>query len=233
MASRNEAKEQKEKTSQALIESALELCAEEGYASLSLRSVARKAGIAPTSFYRHFREIDEMGVAMVEQAREALADWLVKARKQIVFSGIKPGDDPKKQMSAVEGLIRPFVKTFSDCYRQNPRLLHLFFQERTGSAEALRTAIGDAVAALVRDLTEILNGPGKALPCDTKTLGLLSEIMITLVSRSVMERFSPSGTPQETLRAAAAADPMEPVIQSLILLLLGALTLEQTKQEQK
>nr|MCU0600165.1 TetR family transcriptional regulator [Desulfobacterales bacterium] len=64
MASREELREQKEKTSQALIQSALELCAEEGYASLSLRSVARKAGIAPTSFYRHFREIDELGVAM-------------------------------------------------------------------------------------------------------------------------------------------------------------------------
>jgi len=231
MASRNEAKQQKEKTSQALIESALELCAEQGYASLSLRSVARKAGIAPTSFYRHFREIDEMGVAMVEQAKEALDGWLAQARKQMAFSGLKPGDGSQKQLTAIECLTRPFVKTFADAYRQTPRLLHLFFQERTGSADALRAAIGDAISALIQDLVEILKRPGKGLPCSTQTLGLLSETMITLVSRGVMERVSPSGTPQETLRAAA--DLIEPVIQPLTLLLLGALTLEQTKQEQE
>lgn len=229
MASRNEAKKQKEKTSQALIESALELCAEEGYASLSLRSVARKAGIAPTSFYRHFREIDEMGVAMVEQAKEVLDDWLTRARKKMAFAGETKASDPQKQMAAVEGLIRPFVTTFVDCFHQNPRLLHLFFQERTGSAEALRTAIEEAVAALIHDLMEILKRPGRALPWDVKTRGLLAETMITLVSRGVMERFSPSGAPRE----AEAADPMEPVVQTLILLLIGALTLEQTKQEQK
>ncbi|MFZ2631165.1 MAG: TetR family transcriptional regulator [Desulfosalsimonadaceae bacterium] len=223
MASRNEAKQQKEKTSQTLIESALELCAEEGYASLSLRSVARKAGIAPTSFYRHFREIDEMGVAMVGQAKEALEEWLAGARKKMTFPAVKPGDAPDKLLAAIEHLTRPFVKTFTECFQNNPWLIHLFFQERTGSSAALRAAITEAVDGLIRDLSETLNKQGRSFPSRAGDLDMISETMITLVSRGVMEYPSPPDAQPEY--------PTEPTIQKLNLLLLGVLILEQTKQE--
>ena len=36
--------------------------------SLSLREVAREAGIAPNSFYRQFRDIDELAVALIDLA---------------------------------------------------------------------------------------------------------------------------------------------------------------------
>nr|MBP7548525.1 TetR family transcriptional regulator [Corallincola sp.] len=61
--------QQKEKTRQTLIEAALaQLSAERSLASLSLREVAREAGIAPTSFYRHFRDMDELGLTLVDEA---------------------------------------------------------------------------------------------------------------------------------------------------------------------
>ncbi|WP_338298269.1 TetR family transcriptional regulator, partial [Escherichia coli] len=45
--------QQKEKTRRSLVEAAFsQLSAERSFASLSLREVAREAGIAPTSFYR-------------------------------------------------------------------------------------------------------------------------------------------------------------------------------------
>ena len=52
--------QQKERTRRSLVEAAFsQLSAERSFASLSLREVAREAGIAPTSFYRHFRDVDE------------------------------------------------------------------------------------------------------------------------------------------------------------------------------
>ncbi|VEB03176.1 Unsaturated fatty acid biosynthesis repressor FabR [Klebsiella pneumoniae] len=55
--------QQKEKTRRSLVEAAFsQLSAERSFASLSLREVAREAGIAPTSFYRHFRDVDELGL---------------------------------------------------------------------------------------------------------------------------------------------------------------------------
>ncbi|HAD44143.1 MAG TPA: DNA-binding transcriptional regulator FabR, partial [Plesiomonas shigelloides] len=53
--------EQKERTRRALIDAAFsQLSVERSFSSLSLREVAREAGIAPTSFYRHFRDMDEL-----------------------------------------------------------------------------------------------------------------------------------------------------------------------------
>jgi hypothetical protein len=52
---------------------------------------------------------------------------------------------------------------------------------------------------------------------------MISETMITLVSRDVMEYPSPPD--------AQPVYPTEPTIQKLNLLLLGVLILEQTKQE--
>ena len=53
--------QQKEKTRRQIIDAAFHLLSQErSYASLSLREVAREAGIAPTSFYRHFEDMEEL-----------------------------------------------------------------------------------------------------------------------------------------------------------------------------
>ncbi len=60
---------QKEKTYRSLIEetfSQLSVC-ERSFTSLSLCEVAREAGIAPTSFYPHFRNVDELELTMVHE----------------------------------------------------------------------------------------------------------------------------------------------------------------------
>ena len=63
--------QQKEKTRQALIDAAFnQLSAEHSFSNLSLREVAREAGIAPTSFYRHFKDMNELGLTLVDVARE-------------------------------------------------------------------------------------------------------------------------------------------------------------------
>ena len=37
------------------------------FASISLREVAKTAGLVPTSFYRHFGDMEELGLAMVDE----------------------------------------------------------------------------------------------------------------------------------------------------------------------
>ena len=48
--------------------------------SLSLREVAREAGIAPNSFYRHFRDIDELAIELIDRAGNVLRQILHQAR---------------------------------------------------------------------------------------------------------------------------------------------------------
>jgi len=52
-----------------------------GFDSLSLRRVARTAGVVPTAFYRHFASMDELGLALVEESVLALRSMLREARQ--------------------------------------------------------------------------------------------------------------------------------------------------------
>ena len=76
--------QQKKKTRRSLVEAAFsQLSAERSFASLSLREVAREAGIAPTSFYRHFRDVDELGLTMVDESGLMLRQLMRQARQRI------------------------------------------------------------------------------------------------------------------------------------------------------
>lgn len=67
-------------TKDELFQAALNLIGpEKSIASLSLREVAREAGIAPNSFYRHFKDTDELAIELIERAGVVLRD-----RKSVV-----------------------------------------------------------------------------------------------------------------------------------------------------
>ena len=83
-------------TKQELFQAALNLIGpQKSIASLSLREVAREAGIAPNSFYRHFKDIDELAIELIDRAgvvlRQILHEARLKASKQnsIIRSSIE------------------------------------------------------------------------------------------------------------------------------------------------
>ncbi len=68
-------------SSEELIAAALQLIGpHRSISTLSLREIAREAGIAPNSFYRHFRDIDELAIALIELAGTSLRKVLSEAR---------------------------------------------------------------------------------------------------------------------------------------------------------
>lgn len=74
-------------TKEELFQAALNLIGpQKSIASLSLREVAREAGIAPNSFYRHFKDIDELAIKLIDRAgvvlRQILHEARLKASKQ-------------------------------------------------------------------------------------------------------------------------------------------------------
>ena len=114
--------QQKERTRRSLIEAAFsQLSAERSFASLSLREVSREAGIAPTSFYRHFRDVDELGLTMVDESGLMLRQLMRQARQRIAKGG---------------SVIRTSVSTFMEMpikrSRCNTRLTGDFPQTQAG-----------------------------------------------------------------------------------------------------
>ncbi len=74
--------ERRRHTRQALLDAALlQIEAGESFDALSLRGVAKAAGVVPTAFYRHFDSMDELGLALIEESFQTLRAMLRDARE--------------------------------------------------------------------------------------------------------------------------------------------------------
>lgn len=134
---------QKEKTRQAIIHAAFsQLSIEQGFSSLSLREVAREAGIAPTSFYRHFRDMNELGLAMVDQSGLILRQLMRKARKRIEHGG---------------SVIETSVTTFIEFIEKEPKVFILLLKEKAGMSTSFRQAISREIYHFISELVDYLD----------------------------------------------------------------------------
>ncbi len=98
-----------------LIEAALTLVGPHRHlASLSLREVAREAGIAPNSFYRQFRDMDELAVALIDRAGASL--------RQIV-------GEARQRATTERSVVRGSVESFMEQLWADDRLLHILLRE--------------------------------------------------------------------------------------------------------
>ncbi|MCS5564214.1 MAG: TetR family transcriptional regulator, partial [Oleiphilaceae bacterium] len=68
-------------TREKLMNAALELVGKgRHFASLGIREVTRQAGVVPTSFYRHFRNMDDLGLQLVDELGLVLRRMMREAR---------------------------------------------------------------------------------------------------------------------------------------------------------
>lgn len=133
---------QKEKNRRALIDAAFnQLTADKSFSNLSLREVAREAGIAATSFYRHFRDMDELGLTMVDEAGLVLRQLMRQARKRLEKGG---------------SVIAISVETFFEFIANNPNMFRLLLRESSGTSQAFRTATAREIKHFVDELSEYI-----------------------------------------------------------------------------
>lgn len=134
--------QQKEKTRRALVDAAFhQLTAEKSFSNLSLREVAREANIAPTSFYRHFRDMEELGLTMVDEAGLTLRQLMRQARKRIEKGG---------------SVIAISVETFFEFIQQSPDVFRLLLRESSGTSAEFRTAVAREIKHFIDELAEYL-----------------------------------------------------------------------------
>jgi AcrR family transcriptional regulator len=134
--------QQKEKTRRTIIDAAFRLLSQErSYSSLSLREVTREAGIAPTSFYRHFEDMEELGLTLVDEGGVALRQLMRKARQRIRDEG---------------SVIATSVETFMEFIHNSPNVFRLLLRERTGNSLAFRKAVSRELQYFVVELADYI-----------------------------------------------------------------------------
>ena len=100
--------------------------------ALSLREVARRAGISPNSFYRHFTDINQLAVAVIEQSGLLLRQIVAESRASRQRDAVQP--QPK-------GVIRTTVDIFVDLLNSQDQSLRILMREaRLGSSEFQQAA---------------------------------------------------------------------------------------------
>lgn len=187
--------EQKEKTRQSIINAALRLSEEKGYPALSLREVTREAQIAPATFYRHFKDMEELGLVLVDKVALTLRQLMRKARQRIKVNG-----------SAIE----MSVITQLEFSQKNPQLFRLLTSGLTGGPRIFREALQKEKQFFIDELYEDLNNDSRL-----NNTALAAEVMVNQVLVASIEAIEHK--PEEVILI------QERLIMQLRMILLGSM----------
>ena len=192
---------QKNATRHAIMEAALRLSSQRGFSSLSLRGIAAEAGIAPTSFYRHFQDIDDLALALVDEVGLSLRQLVREARRRVAESNSV-------------SITRASIETFMEFAEANATLFRLLLGEGAGSTATFRRAIAKEIARFTDDLGEDLIAAAEKTGKPLAHVGLAAEAMVTIAFNL--------GTAAIDLPASERRDVVERIVTEVRMVMRGA-----------
>ena len=193
--------EKKARTRNRLIDSALAIIGYgANFASISLREVAKTAGIVPTSFYRHFGDMEELGLAMVDELGLNLRRLMRGS-----FDAEESLDD----------IIKHCTESYFQYVLDNANLLQFVNQSRTGGTPALQNAIRNELEFLSGRIATELSVPLPEMKAqDRDVVGRL--IVATLMENTTHLLSIPGES------SALQKELMQNTIDQLHIIVLGA-----------
>ena len=195
--------EHKLRTRRALVDAALALVSKDrSFTSLSLREVARHAGVVPNAFYRHFSDMAALGLALLEEGGLTLRRLLHQVRE----TGLPASE-----------IARRSVAIYVQYVRAHP--LHFLFiaRERAGGSpairEALRREVGHFAAEMAADF-----GALNVLPhLGSASRLMIAEIIVQMMLDAAADILDvPAGRPE------LEGELVERLVRYLVVVLLGA-----------
>jgi AcrR family transcriptional regulator len=173
-------KEEKDRVREELLRAALRLGAAHGFASLGLREVAREADIAPTSFYRHFEDMEALGLSLIrDKVEPLLGEWIAAFEQS--------DDEPARLIDTLFGSVDG-----------DPELARFLVAERVGSSAVLRAALRDAVKEVQEPLVA-------SVPISKRSRALLdaADLVTVLLVDTVAQLLDCTAEARPALRSRA------------------------------
>ena len=154
-------------TAQDLMDAAVDLLeSHRSVSSLSLREIARAVGIAPNTFYRHFRDVDELAVALIDQAGRSLRGVIREARQRL---------------SLERSAIRTSVEAFMEQLDSEDRYVHILLREMSIGSDAFREAVDRELTYFEDELRDELERIVQATGQPTLEPALVAKAITRLV----------------------------------------------------
>lgn len=173
-----------------------------GFCSLSLREVTRTAGIVPTGFYRHFTDMDELGLALVAEVGETFSETIRQVRHH---------------RFELNGVIDASVRIFLDAVAANRSQFLFLAREQFGGSLVIRKALATLRERIALDLAADLSTMAKLEHLDQAAQIMLSDLVVKSVFATLPELIDPPSSP-----LARYADPETKMIEQLRFIFIGA-----------
>ncbi|MFW2177037.1 MULTISPECIES: TetR family transcriptional regulator [unclassified Moraxella] len=132
---------QKRQTRHAFFQAVLDLTMQgHAFSSISLRQISREVGVVPTAFYRHFKDMDELGEALVN---EELGNALHQLREHLQMGRLRTHEQQ----------IASSVALFFESIDTSPLYWHFIVSERFGGNRAVYEALDAQIRLFVKILS--------------------------------------------------------------------------------
>ncbi|CBL46348.1 Transcriptional regulator [gamma proteobacterium HdN1] len=181
-----------------------------GIASMSLREVAKEAGIAAPSFYRHFENLEELGLTLVKEAGGAL---------------LKVVRDARHARGESDDVVRRAVEVCMEHFQENGRLFRLLAHELTGSSPRMRRAIQQQLASINAELSRAIKRQNRLLHRQLTDTTMVAEAISTITFYM--------GVASIDLPYAARRETEKRLMHHIRAILIGAETMARTQHVER
>ncbi|MFK3773690.1 HTH-type transcriptional repressor FabR [Pseudomonas sp. NPDC089406] len=195
--------EQKLQTRQALLDAACLLMESgRGFGSISLREVAKAAGIVPTGFYRHFPDMDALGLALVDEVDTTFRQTIRLVRQNEFELG---------------GITDASVRIFLDVVTAHRAQFLFLAREQYGGSQAVRQAIARLRHDISNDLATDLARMPRWQHLDAAALAVMADLVVKTVFATLPELID-----SDDFSGSQAMSAQEKITQQLRFIFVGA-----------
>ncbi|MFF7636178.1 TetR family transcriptional regulator [Kitasatospora sp. NPDC008050] len=182
---------QKEQSRRALLDAGLRLLEHQNLSGLGVREVTREAGLSPAGFYRHFRDLDELGVVLVTESLQSL---------HLMIRTILASQGDAEQV--IDGAIAVVARHV----REHRAHIRFLARERHGGVRRVREAIAAELAAFTDETAAALGTQPQSAGWRAADLRMLAGLYVEhLVATAAALLEAPANSPAAERRIAALA----------------------------
>ncbi|MGB4074856.1 TetR family transcriptional regulator [Pseudomonas sp.] len=143
-----------------LLEAALRLTStSRSLSNLGLRELAREAGLNPNTFYRHFKDVDDLGLTVIRQISTQLRQPLRDLRREAAERAVQSPQASSPMLFGIDlqrsrRVCHETVQLFFDFVAQNSEAFIIGVRELHGASAVLRAALQEVMDEFGADMAE-------------------------------------------------------------------------------
>lgn len=170
-------------TREMLMEAALTLVGRgRHFASLGIREVTRQAEVVPTSFYRHFRNMDDLGLTLVDELGVVLRQMMRETRANVLHA---------------QRLMDESVAIFVDYVQANRNFFTFMAQGLAGESQAIQDGIHNEMQFFTSELVNDLRKLQLLTHLNDEDLNMTCDLVVRTVAFSLTDILSISVEDEE------------------------------------